>query len=89
MKALCWYGNHDVRVETVPDPKIMNPRDAIVRVTHTGLSRGPAEERHGRGWDHYLPRLAAVAAGDDPGQDPWIERPDGRVGAGQEGADRW
>ena len=33
MKALCWYGNHDVRVETVPDPKILNPRDAIVRVT--------------------------------------------------------
>jgi threonine dehydrogenase-like Zn-dependent dehydrogenase len=37
MKALCWYGNHDVRVETVPDPQILNPRDAIVRVTQTAI----------------------------------------------------
>src|SRR5690349_12003981 len=37
MKALCWYGNHDVRVETVPDPKILNPRDAIIRVTRTAI----------------------------------------------------
>jgi threonine dehydrogenase-like Zn-dependent dehydrogenase len=32
MLALCWYGKHDVRVERVSDPKILNPRDAIVRV---------------------------------------------------------
>ena len=32
--------------------------------------------RHARGWDHYLPRLAAVASGGDPGLDPWIERPE-------------
>ena len=31
MKANCWYGKHDVRVEEVPDPKILNPRDAIVQ----------------------------------------------------------
>jgi threonine dehydrogenase-like Zn-dependent dehydrogenase len=37
MRALCWYGNHDVRVEYVPDPKILNPRDAIVRVTRTAI----------------------------------------------------
>jgi len=37
MKALCWYGNRDVRVETVPDPKILNARDAIVRVTSTAI----------------------------------------------------
>jgi threonine dehydrogenase-like Zn-dependent dehydrogenase len=37
MKALCWYGNHDVRVEYVPDPKILNPRDAIIRVTRTAI----------------------------------------------------
>ncbi len=35
MKALCWNGKKDVRVETVPDPKIINPRDAIVRITST------------------------------------------------------
>lgn len=37
MKALCWYGREDVRVERVPDPAILNPRDAIVRVTHTAI----------------------------------------------------
>ena len=37
MKANCWYGSHDVRVEEVPDPKILNPRDAIVRVTATAI----------------------------------------------------
>lgn len=33
MKALCWNGVNDLRVERVPDPAILNPRDAIVRVT--------------------------------------------------------
>jgi len=33
MKANCWYGKQDMRVEDVPDPKILNPRDAIIRVT--------------------------------------------------------
>ena len=37
MKALCWFGKNDVRVETVPDPSILNPRDAIVRVTRTAI----------------------------------------------------
>jgi threonine dehydrogenase-like Zn-dependent dehydrogenase len=37
MKALCWYGRHDVRVERVPDPTILNPRDAIIRVTSTAI----------------------------------------------------
>ncbi len=37
MKATCWYGKHDVRVEQVPDPKILNERDAIVRVTATAI----------------------------------------------------
>ena len=33
MKAVCWHGTSDVRVETVPDPKILNPRNAILKVT--------------------------------------------------------
>ncbi len=33
MRALCWNGINDLRVETVPDPQIINPRDAILRVT--------------------------------------------------------
>jgi threonine dehydrogenase-like Zn-dependent dehydrogenase len=37
MKAVCWHGTHDVRVDTVPDPTILNPRDAIVKVTSTAI----------------------------------------------------
>jgi threonine dehydrogenase-like Zn-dependent dehydrogenase len=37
MKAVCWYGANDVRVETVPEPKILNPRDAIIKVTSTAI----------------------------------------------------
>jgi threonine dehydrogenase-like Zn-dependent dehydrogenase len=37
MKALCWHGKKQVRVETVPDPKLLNARDAIVRVTATTI----------------------------------------------------
>jgi threonine dehydrogenase-like Zn-dependent dehydrogenase len=37
MKALCWYGQNDVRVETVPDPQLLNPRDAIIKITSTAI----------------------------------------------------
>jgi len=37
MRAVCWYGTTDVRVETVPDPKIINPRDAVVKITSTAI----------------------------------------------------
>jgi threonine dehydrogenase-like Zn-dependent dehydrogenase len=37
MKALCWQGINSVAVERVPDPKIINPRDAIIRVTSTAI----------------------------------------------------
>jgi threonine dehydrogenase-like Zn-dependent dehydrogenase len=37
MKALCWFGKHDVRVRDVPEPEILNSRDAIVRVTATAI----------------------------------------------------
>lgn len=37
MKALCWHGKHDVRCETVPDPKIEHPRDAIIKVTSCAI----------------------------------------------------
>ncbi|MBW4460106.1 MAG: glutathione-dependent formaldehyde dehydrogenase [Nodosilinea sp. WJT8-NPBG4] len=37
MKAVCWHGAEDVRVETVPDPTILNPRDAILKVTSTTI----------------------------------------------------
>ena len=31
MKALTWHGKSDIRCETVPDPKIQNGRDAIIK----------------------------------------------------------
>jgi len=37
MKAVCWHGPRDVRVDDVPDPQIILPRDAIVRVTATAI----------------------------------------------------
>jgi threonine dehydrogenase-like Zn-dependent dehydrogenase len=37
VRAVTWHGTHDVRVDTVPDPAIEQPTDAIVRVTSTGI----------------------------------------------------
>ncbi|MGL5806965.1 MAG: alcohol dehydrogenase catalytic domain-containing protein, partial [Xenococcaceae cyanobacterium] len=37
MKAVCWHGAKDVRVDNVPDPKILNPRDAIIKITSTAI----------------------------------------------------
>jgi threonine dehydrogenase-like Zn-dependent dehydrogenase len=37
MKATCWNGITDVRIEEVPDPRILNPRDVVLRVTSTAI----------------------------------------------------
>jgi threonine dehydrogenase-like Zn-dependent dehydrogenase len=37
MKAVCWHGANHVQVDTVPDPKIINPRDAIIKITSTAI----------------------------------------------------
>jgi threonine dehydrogenase-like Zn-dependent dehydrogenase len=37
MKATCWYGKNDIRVEEVDDPKILNSQDAIVKITSTAI----------------------------------------------------
>ena len=37
MKAVAWHGNEDVRVDTVDDPSIEKPTDAIIRVTSSGI----------------------------------------------------
>jgi len=37
MKATCWMGKREVRVQDVPDPKILNAHDAIVRITSTAI----------------------------------------------------
>src|SRR5919198_1948119 len=52
MKALCWFGRTDVRVEYVPDPKILNPRDAIVRVTRTAICGSDLHI-----YDGYIPTM--------------------------------
>jgi threonine dehydrogenase-like Zn-dependent dehydrogenase len=37
MKALCWHGHGDVRVDTVPDPKIQDATDVVVKITSSGI----------------------------------------------------
>jgi len=37
MRALCWHGKYDVRVDTVPDPVIQEPTDAIIKITSTAI----------------------------------------------------
>ena len=37
MKALCWHGKHDIRYESVPDPTIEHPRDAIIKVSSCAI----------------------------------------------------
>src|SRR6267154_754979 len=52
MRALTWHGKHDVRVATVPDPKIVNPRDAIIQITSTAICGSDLHL-----YDHYIPTL--------------------------------
>src|SRR6476660_4805661 len=52
MKALCWYGTNDVRVSRVPDPSILSPRDAIIKVT---LSAICGSDLHL--YDGYIPTM--------------------------------
>src|SRR5438067_5522270 len=52
MKALCWMGKEDVRIENVPDPKILNPRDAIVKITATAICGSDLHL-----YDGYIPTM--------------------------------
>ncbi len=52
MRALTWHGKHDVRMETVPDPQIVNPRDAIVRITSTAICGSDLHL-----YDSYIPSM--------------------------------
>lgn len=54
MKALCWRGKKDVAVERVPDPKIINPRDAIIRITTTAICGSDLHL-----YDGYIPTMRA------------------------------
>lgn len=52
MKALCWYGKNDVRVETVPDPTIVDSRDAIIKLTTTAICGSDLHL-----YDGYIPTM--------------------------------
>jgi threonine dehydrogenase-like Zn-dependent dehydrogenase len=52
MKAVCWNGITDVRVETVPDPQIINPHDAIVKVTAAAICGSDLHL-----YDGYIPSM--------------------------------
>lgn len=52
MKALCWYGKKDVRVTTVPDPVIVNPNDAIIKITTTAICGSDLHL-----YDGYIPTM--------------------------------
>src|SRR5215210_623212 len=63
-----WEGSDEVppgssRVQITLEP---DGDETVVRLLHDGLPDGAAEE-HGQGWDLFLPRLATLAAGGDPG----------------------
>lgn len=47
MKAICWHGKKDVRVENVPEPKLLNKRDAIVKITLTAICGSDLHLYHG------------------------------------------
>jgi threonine dehydrogenase-like Zn-dependent dehydrogenase len=52
MRAVTWHGRHDVRVDTVPDPVIVNPRDAIIKVTSTAICGSDLHL-----YDGYIPTM--------------------------------
>ena len=52
MKAVCWQGVCDVGIEDVPDPKILNPRDAIVKVSSTAICGSDLHL-----YDGYIPTM--------------------------------
>jgi threonine dehydrogenase-like Zn-dependent dehydrogenase len=54
MKAVCWYGKHDVRVMDVPDPTVLNSRDAIIKVTTTAICGSDLHLYNG-----YIPTMEA------------------------------
>jgi threonine dehydrogenase-like Zn-dependent dehydrogenase len=52
MKALCWFGKYDVRVYDVPEPQIINPHDAIIKVTTTAICGSDLHL-----YDAYIPTM--------------------------------
>ena len=53
MKALCWHGKNDVRYDTVPDPALEHPRDAIINVSSCAICGSDLHL-----YDHYIPGMS-------------------------------
>ncbi|MEI9897692.1 MAG: zinc-dependent alcohol dehydrogenase [Chthoniobacter sp.] len=62
MRALCWHGKYDVRVDSVPDPVIQEPTDAIIKITSTAICGSDLHL-----FDGYQP---GMEAGDVLGHEP-------------------
>jgi threonine dehydrogenase-like Zn-dependent dehydrogenase len=62
MRAICWHGKGDLRVDNVPDPKILDPGDAIIRITATAICGSDLHL-----FDGYVP---AMESGDIMGHEP-------------------
>ena len=62
MRALCWHGTNDVRVDTVPDPRIENPTDIVIKVTSTAICGSDLHL-----FDGFMPTMEA---GDILGHEP-------------------
>jgi threonine dehydrogenase-like Zn-dependent dehydrogenase len=62
MRAIVWHGKEDVRVDSVPDPKIESPRDVIVKITSTCICGSDLHL-----YDGYMPTMEP---GDIIGHEP-------------------
>jgi threonine dehydrogenase-like Zn-dependent dehydrogenase len=65
MKAIVWHGKGDVRCDTVPDPKIQEPTDVLIKVTSTCICGSDLHL-----YDHYMPTMES---GDILGHEPMGE----------------
>ncbi len=65
MRAVTWHGEEDVRVDEVPEPEIVNPRDAIVEITATAICGSDLHL-----YDGYVP---SMREGDIVGHEPMGE----------------
>jgi len=52
MKANCWFCTSNLRVGDVPDPQVLNPRDAVVRITLTAICGSDLHL-----WDGFVPAM--------------------------------
>jgi len=63
-------GSSLVEIDLIEQP----PDGTLLRMTHSGLPDEGQCAGHAEGWAHYIDRLAELAAGRDPGPDPWLGR---------------